>query len=290
MLTMRTYLVALILLVGFHVKAQEYPIMLLEEGHILIEVTLNDSIKSNFILDTGAGAVVLSSKTFERVRESSTEAGFFTGFRHDGDRLDGEIFSIPSLALGDYKVKNILTGVYPPLDDFGIDGLLSLKFFENMPFTIDYKNQKVRLVQDEELELLAAKNTVLPLSLDIREDVSLDVHIPICINGELEVSAEFDTGSGHSLFLLNPYFLEKLGLDSASITTQTYTTPIAGRSLNDFVTSLNSVGVCGDESLQWNDKSTTFREGLIFEALIGSGLFKDRAITIDIPGKRLIVH
>ncbi|MEP1097344.1 MAG: retropepsin-like aspartic protease [Cyclobacteriaceae bacterium] len=286
---MKTYLVALILIVGVSVKAQEYPIMLLEEGHILIEVTLNDSIKSNFILDTGAGAIVLSSKTFERVRESSTEAGFFTGFRHDGDRLDGEIFSIPSLALGDYQVQNILTGVYPPLDDFGIDGLLSLKFFENKPFTIDYKNQKVRLIQIDELEDLATKNTVLPLSLDIKEDVSLDVHIPICINGELEVSAEFDTGSGHSLFLVNPYFMQKLGIDSTNVTTETYITPSA-RGFKDYVTSLNSVGVCADESLQWNDKSTTFREGLIFEALIGSGLFKDRAITIDIPGKRLIVH
>ncbi|MEP5610980.1 MAG: retropepsin-like aspartic protease [Cyclobacteriaceae bacterium] len=287
---MKIYLIAMILLIGLHVKAQEYPMMVLEEGHILVEVKLNDSIKANFILDTGAGAIVLSSKTFSRVKETSKEAGYFTGFRHDGDRLDGEIFSIPSLAFGEYKMQNILVGVYPPLDDFGIDGLLSLKFFENKPFTLDYKNQKIKLLRNDDLEELATKNTVIPLSPDVKEDISLDVHIPICINGELEVSAEFDTGSGHSLFLVNPYFLKKLALDSASLTSKVYTTPIAGRTLNDYVAPINSVAVCTDESIRWNEKPTIFREGLIFEALIGSGLFKDRAITIDIPGKRMIIH
>ncbi|MEQ9405737.1 MAG: aspartyl protease family protein [Cyclobacteriaceae bacterium] len=267
--------------------AQEYPIIILEEGHILVGVTLNDSIQANFILDTGAGAVVLSSKTFDKIARSAEKSGFFTGFRHDGDRLDGELFKIPSIKLGSYEKTDILTGVYPPLDNYGIDGLISLKFFEDQPFTIDYKNSVLRLISKEKVAEQASNNTVLPISLNRIGEISLDMNIIICVNEQLEVSAEFDTGSGHGLFLVNPYFMKELGIDSSEVIQQTYTTPISGRTLTDYVFSEGQAGICSDGTGM--KQPLIFREGLIYEALIGSGLFKEKAITIDISGKQFII-
>ncbi|MEZ4993083.1 MAG: hypothetical protein R2824_21850 [Saprospiraceae bacterium] len=38
------------------------------------------------------------------------------------------------------------------------------------------------------------------------------------------------------------------------------------------------------------DVTAVFREGMIHEGLMGSKMFRDRVITIDIPGKRMIVQ
>ncbi|MEP0273165.1 MAG: retropepsin-like aspartic protease [Ekhidna sp.] len=270
------------------ISAQVHPITILEEGHILVSLKVNDSIPANFILDTGAGITVMSSKFFNKISENSPPEGFFTGFRHDGDRLDGELFSVKSIDLGGYVRNDIVGGVYPPLDNYGIDGLLSMTFFKDKAFTIDYQNQKIRLLSDDELKSIAANSPSVPLSLNQKSDVSLDISIPICVNGEFTVDAEFDTGSGHELFLINPYFMNDLGIDSSKLTSSIYTTPISQKKLTDY-SSEQKLGICGTGS-EYQKKSVLFREGLIYEALIGSGLFSDKSITIDIPGKRFFVH
>ena len=272
-------------------NAQEYPIHVTEQGYILVEVQLNEQTKANFILDTGAGLTVLSTKTFNQIKEVAKPEGYFTGFRHDADRIDGEIYKLPSLSIGDIKAKNIIIGVYPPLDDYGIDGLISLKFFENHPFTIDYVRQKLILLKEQELESLTKNMTVFPLSIHQHKDITLDIFISICLNDKVSLDAEFDTGSGHHTLLINPYFLKALQLDPNQLEESTYTTPISGKNLKDLTSNINKVSLCGDNNLVTQNKlAATFREGLIYEALIGSGLFKDRAISIDIPGKRFIVH
>lgn len=271
--------------------AQEYPLFFTEQGHIFTEVSLNDSLKANFLLDTAAGITVLSAKTFENIKTSAEETGYFTGFRHDGDRLSAPIYQIPSIAISDITQHKVAIGVYPPLDDYGIDGLLSLTFFKERPFSIDYRNKTLSLVSEQELAQLAETSTILPISLQQKAGESLDILIPICLNNKVEVLAEFDTGSGYGGFLINPYYMNKLGLDESDAETRPYTTPLSKTELSDFIYSLDAIGVCsGNNTPQLANATVTFRENLIYEALIGSALFKDRKITIDIPGERFFIH
>ncbi len=290
----RSLFICLILLVFRLTFAQEYPVQITDEGFIIVEVKLVDSIKGNFILDTGAGAIVLSGKTFEKIKGSAENAGYFTGFRNDGDRLDGEIYRIPSLAIGDVIQNDVLIGIYPPLDDYGVDGLVSLKFFEDKPFTIDFKNKKIRFVKSISDFYDDNKFTVLPITLQSQTDFSLDMFIRVCINDGVSVNAEFDTGSGYKTFLVNPYYMKQLGLDTMNMTSRSYTTPISGHKLSEHAYNSDSVNICSDgNSLQGKTLSkvpTVFREGLIYEALIGSFLFKDSDITIDIPNKRMFIE
>lgn len=268
--------------------AQEYPIHLMEEGHIVVGVTINDSISANFLLDTGAGIMVLSGKLYGRIKDKVKPAGFHTGFRHDGDKVSGEIYQIPSFAIGEVKVENLKAGVYPPLDGMGIDGLISMKFFENKPFTIDYANSKLIFRDNEALVDLSAKGEIIPLAFHCNLDVSLDISMPLCINGEVRVNAQFDTGSGHELYLVNPFFMEALGMNDSNTEKSIYTTPITGTKITDHISKGNMLSICG--TAKSANTSLIFREGLIMEALIGSGLFKNGTVTIDIPKKRFIVH
>ena len=275
------------------VKAQEYPLFITDDGYILVGVTLCDSVEANFMLDTGAGANVLSQKTFEKVQQFAVETGCFTGFRHDGDRLDGVTYELPSLAIGNKVQSNTQVGIYPPLDDYGVEGLVSMKFFEDKPFTIDFRQKQLRFPEQEELTALAVTGTVLPLSFSTQTDIVLDIFIPVCINNEVEVTTLFDTGSGYGGMILNPYYLPKLLTDSSAVKSRPYTTPLSHQSSEDRLLELASVDVCNDDAplnLEMIDVTAVFREGMIHEGLMGSKMFRDRVITIDIPGKRMIVQ
>lgn len=284
-------LVVLLASLPFGTHGQEYPIRIMEEGHIVVQVALSDSIIGNFILDTGAGANVLSGKLFDKIASQAIKEGYFTGFRHDGDRLDGELYEIPYLAIGAVKEPKPLIGVYPPLDAMGIDGLLSLKFFENRPFSIDFKNRKITFINDHEARTLAKHSTTVPLELYQHTNVMLDVFIPITINGTAEILAEFDTGSGYDTYIVNTGYLNDLKLDPAEGSTQVYKTQLSGKERMDVIHTLNSVTVgAADEAIEIKDVVGIFREGLIHNALVGSGLFRDKTITIDIPNKVFIIH
>ncbi|PHN00740.1 aspartyl protease family protein [Flavilitoribacter nigricans] len=274
-------------------KAQEYPIFVTDQGYILVEVTLCDSVRANFILDTGAGANVLSQKTFDKIAGTAEESGHFTGFRHDGDRIDGIVYDLPSLAIGKKQQHHTRVGIYPPLDSYGVEGLVSMKFFEDKPFTIDLKNKRLKFPQADELEALAAGGTVIPLSFGIHTDIALDIFIPLCLNDNTQVTALFDTGSGYGGLILHPYYLSRLGIDSSAVETRPYRTPISQKDQEDRIAALRSVDLCdplAPADLEMKDVRATFRDGMIHEALMGSGMFRDRAFTIDIPGARMIIH
>lgn len=284
----KCFTIILLSLAAVITHAQEYPIHIMEEGHIVVGVMINDSIPANFILDTGAGVMILSGKMHQRISDQVSPVGYHTGFRHDGDKISGEIFEMPSFAIGNERVENLKVGVYPPLDGMGIDGLVSLEFFENKPFTIDYANSKLIFRDKAALADLSKIGETGPLEFHRNLDVSLDISIPICINDKVQVNAQFDTGSGHNLYVVNPFFMEQLDMNESNTEASTYTTPISGTEIADYISRENTVQVCGTSASITS--SIVFREGLIMEALVGSGLFKDGAVTIDIPSGQFIVH
>ena len=257
-------------------KAQTYPITISEEGFIFVEVSLNDSVKSNFVLDTGAGIVVVSNKLFQKLDGSLDRLSVGTGFRSLGDRVDLPTYLLPSISIGDYKKEDMKIGVFPMLDDYGIEGLISLKMFENQPFTIDFKNSKLILNSRSEIENMSGDR--IPVKFNRMTDLVLDMFIPVCLNDSITLDAEFDTGSGYITLYINSYFIDKLGLDPASLTP-------TGDGMDGVI---SNVSICGsDVSVQ--NKSAQFKDKLIYEGLIGSAIFKDKILTIDIPGEQIIV-
>jgi len=272
-------------------QAQEFPLHIMEEGHIIVQVKVNENLTGNFILDTGAGTHVVSGKFFEKIKEAAVQQGYFTGFRHDGDRLDGPIYQISSISIGEYQQTQPKVGVYPPLDDFGIDGLLSLKFFEDKPFVINFKEAKLTFLDQAAVEAISENALTVPLQLYQHTDILLDIFIPITINGQHKIWAEFDTGSGYGAFIIRPNYIKDWQLKESTRTTQVYTTQLTQETREDQIFPLSTISLVeGDKILQQDSVQAVFREGLIFNALVGSGLFKEKKICIDISGKRFIVN
>lgn len=270
--------------------SQTVPLKVTDNGFLFVTVSINDSITADFLLDTGGGMNVLSNKIYQKIKPTAKFHSFETGFRHDGERIDGEILQIPSMSIDSYKLTDVLTGMYAPLDQYGIDGIVSLKFFENKPFTIDYKNKILTLETNESLKEIENSSVMIPILLDVFSDYAIDMYIPLVINNSLNLNAEFDTGTGFYSLIIKPEYMSLLGFDSTNTQRKEYITPITYTKLNDYTATVSSVKTKGLNSTEVKNKKVTFRENMIHPALIGSEMFMDKAITIDIQKKKMYVR
>ncbi|MBX7045176.1 MAG: aspartyl protease family protein [Ignavibacteria bacterium] len=272
------------------VYSQSIPAKINEYGFVFIPITINDSITANFLMDTGGGMNILSSGVFNKVKSSAKFRGFETGFRHDGERLDGKVYEIPSIQIGGYKVNDVIVGEYPPLDEYGIEGIISLKFFENKPFTIDFKNKKFVIENKKSMSKIRKHSEATPILLDVFSDWAIDMYINLIVNDSISLKAEFDTGSGFDHIIMNPQYLQSMGVDTSTAKKNPYTTPISKTHLTDYLVKVNSIKCEGISSGEIKNRQVTFRQNMIHQALIGSGMFKDKAITIDIPNRKMYVR
>lgn len=282
--------VSLFALLNLNVNAEEYPLQITPEGFIFISVEIIEGEKSNFLFDTGAGLTVVSGKMFNKIKNISTESGVFTGFRHDGDRLDGKLYTIPKMKLAGITKENVELGVYPPLDAYNIEGLVSLKFFEDRAFTIDFKNSKLIIHDEKELKKLEKEGEKIEIYPVIHGKTAIDVQIPLCVNG-ITMDAEFDTGSGYGTLILNPHFINKLKLTKEKCVTREYRKPISRMLTIDSCWKVSDINICGNSNdYKLNEFEATFRRDLIYEALIGSEIFRGKSVTIDIPNRQMILR
>lgn len=262
------------------------PLVINDGGYIFVKATLNDSITGNFLLDTGGGMHVLSGKYFEKVKNHAKSAGYFTGFRHNGERLDSEIYTLSAISIEGLRQEKPLVGYYAPLDEYGMDGIISLKMFENQPVTIDFKNKQLIIETKESLQKLEKNAEVIPFTVQQYRDKALDIFIKICING-VPIEAEFDTGSGYNSLIINPFFMEKLGIKKEDCKEQIHDKE---KNRKDYLTKIPAGTVCAVPGVNGKEVDVTFREGLIYEGLIGSGWFRGKKLTIDIPNRRMLVR
>src|SRR5690606_15903768 len=128
--------------------------------------------------------------------------------------------------------------------------------------TIDFMNLQIILETDESLFELEKLSEIHPILFDSERDLVLDMFIKICLNDSVSLLAEFDTGAGFETFLLNKFYADKLNL-----------------TLDSLNNTNCKISLCGSEIISDNKKSATVKDDLIYEGLIGSGLFKNSKLT-----------
>ncbi len=88
----------------------------------------------------------------------------------------------------------------------------------------------------------------------------------VCINEEIKLFAEFDTGHGFYQTLVNPYFKNQMKND----------------------TTVTKINICYNNSIVEMNPEIEFKEKLIYDGLFGSKIFRTGMLTIDIPSKRAL--
>ena len=270
------------------ISAQVIPFSVNDEGNIIVKSGFNDSVAANLVFDTGGGLNVISEKFFQKIKNSAIFQHYFTGFRHDGDRIDFEVYKIPSLSIGSYKMRNVLVGVTKLLDEWTLDGVVSLINFEKQPITIDYAKRILQIESAASMKTIRANSHSVSIKAHRFTNISLDIFVPICIKNE-KLDLEFDTGSMPDDIVINSNFLSRLGIDTASTRNENRQTPFSGRQFRQYVAMIDSVNYCDLQTGPMRNTRVDFKQGLIYDGIIGTGYFKNLPITIDIPVQKIWV-
>lgn len=256
----------------------EMPLEINDGGYLFVRAKVAGQIDVKLLLDTGAGINTLSERIIKTAPTAFRSAGTHTGTRHNGETLTGPIWSVSSLSISEFGKTNIVVGQFAPPN---ADGLLSMDFFRDQPFTIDFAAQKLVIETPPRLKEIVANAQAIPIRLKLNGQNEVDFFVRICIGASVEAEAEFDTGAGFNMLMLQPRYMQKLGI-----------TPDKREqgALEYYVhsTFLPEIHYCAAPALRSEHAFVGFKEGLIYDALIGSGVFRDKRLTIDIPSHRML--
>ncbi len=124
---------------GFSVPLQQQP-----SGAFYVRGTLAASVETALLVDTGSSYVVLSRKTFAKLKGSraATYLRSIQGATAAGRVVTAKVFELSELALGEDCVLRAVEVVVLPGSDRDILGLSALKRVE--PFTFDLGSSALR--------------------------------------------------------------------------------------------------------------------------------------------------
>jgi len=197
---------------------------------------------------------------------------------------------ISSLTIGSVERKNVMVGV---LDlDLGspafkhIAGFVSLKFFEELPFTADYARGLLTLETSRSLAERAKTGKATKISLR-RRGPSLDVFTRIRLPGGQIAKVEVDSGSGR--LILHEKFMPPLGLKpGAKNVTQRSGKDETGHIYQRYFSKLTGdVQLASAPSVAHQRPRVMFQK-IIYDGLMGTAFLKRFRVTFDLKGARMI--
>lgn len=214
------------------------------------------------ILDTGAGLDVFAPALVARL--GGKPAGQFTGFRMTGERLDLPLFIIPELSIGSLVRKDALVATWNVLDEPHregfIDGIISVNFLRDQPFTMDFVKKVVVLESPHSLERRRAAGEASALQLHDQRGIALDIFAQFLI-GERPGQCEIDTGSPSATV-------------SSRYAVSAGTAPL--------------LALAASPRISLTKPQVTFKD-IIYDCVVGVDFWAGKIVTIDVPGRQLIV-
>jgi hypothetical protein len=259
---------------------EEVPLEIRDGGYLHVRVRLAESLDATLMLDTGAGITTLAPDVIRALGTSARETGRHTGTRHNGETVTGPVWTVSSLRLGPVIQHDAVVGAFAPA---GADGLLSLDFFRDVPFTLDFARSRLAIETAASLSDVERGAAIVPLRLRAVGAHQIDAFVDVCV-GDLRAEAELDTGAGYAMMMLHPSYMARLGLAPPRATAR------GPFEYYVYSTTLPEVHYCAAPTVATTHQFAGFKEGLIYDALIGHGAFRGRRVTLDIPRQRLLVH
>lgn len=263
----------------------QVPIQVLESGHITIKAKI-DGVEGNFILDTGAGLTVFTKKFFEKIPHKAAVDGGFTAHRATGERLDIDLYKVYDFQLGAlHKAEDEVS--FLDIDLGGLDGILSLKLFEQQPFTIDFAKKELVLETERSLSNARMSGERIPLQLEQSRGKALDIFAYFRVNDSLTLQLCLDSGAGKDVYRFNSKYLQKLGLkaiDSTERKSEINTSFVS----KTYRANVAKLAAERSPAVTITGFRAQFVDGLIYDGIMWINWMGSR-ITIDIPGKELVV-
>jgi len=154
-----------------------------------------------------------------------------------------------------------------------------MNYFENIPVTIDFIHKKLIFESVASLMKISTDAEKIPVRLFRNGKDELSFFVTLCLDDKSQATAEFDTGSGFNMLMLQPKYIKLLNMEI----------PTEKKDYGYYLysTFMPKLSYCNTGLLQ-NNVFVGFKEGLIFDGLIGSGMFRNKKLTIDLAKQRML--
>jgi hypothetical protein len=245
------------------------------DGFICIEARVAHSAEPlNLLLDSGAGASVLSLRTArhlklklgaaESVRGVGSEAA---AYRLDPVQATAGTVALPAIPLA------VDLSMADELCSRRVDGLIGVDFFKDRIVQIDYTRHCLRLLETAPDAASATERLPIKLQNGI-------MCVPVGVNDSKPRWTRFDTGCNDALHWVVPRPQENAARPGVSI----------GFVTNPDDSALTSVAL-GSRSLHEVKTTLHGRELFAGEAgLLGNGLLSRFMVTVDWPSRQVLLH
>lgn len=257
-------------------------------GHLVtIPAEVNDSTRARFIFDTGVGLNVIFRSFSDEIGFEKTGATY-RGKRMSGHELSCELVSVPSLSVPGLSRRDVTAGVVDmklPEGLSDVKGILSLGFFKDTRFTLDYFSNNLILEDDGTFSDRLTRGAQVPIVLR-EEGPSLDAFLDLKLPNGRTIPVEVDTGSDD--LILNEPFMGELGVrkkDSERIEG----TDETGNGFTRYVTNElpGSIRLAAAEDFAQEAPNVIF-QNIIYDGLLGFSFLKRYVVSYDVVGSRMI--
>jgi len=254
-------------------SAQSIPFEFVD-GFIVLQAQLNSPREHvNLILDSGAGASVLSLSSAHRLNlslgRSQTVQG--VGMRTQAYELNRISAEANGVKLGRIQLAVDLSNA-TQLCSMPIDGLVGIDFFANRVVEIDFATKTVRLLSPAALDSAGNRLSLKPMNGTFC--------IPIQVNGSKSRWARFDTGCNDALHWTVPRTKSKdvapnlsIGFLTDATDLAPSTLQIAGHTLANIQTSLHAQPLFPGET-----------------GLVGTGVLSQFIVTTDLAHGQIFLR
>ncbi len=269
--------------VGFRLAGGENPLL-------LIPATVDDRGPYTFILDTGAGASLLSPRLADELGVVATGSKEGTGA---AGKVTVALASLASLAIGEARRAPMPIAITAEVDRIGaavgarIDGDVGYDFLKHYRVSIDYRRAIARLVQGSYDVTAAAHPTRSEVVFRLASPVKPLVLVAALVDGKGPYTFAVDTGA--SMTALSPALASALEIEAAENVSMTG----AGGMLQAAVGRVASLAVGGavleNLSVVVSDFLETIGQavGGRLDGVVGYNFLRRFRVTIDYPNSLL---
>jgi len=248
---------------------------------------VDNPVAARMIIDTGIGVTVLSRALCERLK--CVMAGEHTGRRMSGQSVTVPLTRVSALTIGGRRVEDMQVGVVDAegLLAPGIDGIVSLGFFAQIPFTLDYRAQALVLEDANSLVGRQAAGTAVAVHVE-RDGPSTSLFARMALPRGASAQVEIDTGSNS--LILDERYMRLLGVDPADRAVEV----VRGQDetshgyLRHFASITGTIHFVDAPALQQDHPRVMFQK-IIHDGLVGRAFLDHFTVTFDLPRSRIIL-
>ena len=256
---------------------------------VVVPVAVDGVGPRRFVLDTGIGLTLLSKSLCDAIGCEATGASF-TGKRMSGQEVTVPLVDAPPLSLAGVEPRDDVVGV---LDTSGfsaelanIDGFLSLAFFAETAFTVDYAHSHVIVESPATLDERVRSGTVVPVRIE-REGPSVDAFLRLDIPSGRTIEVEIDMGSDS--LILSESLAPEVGVDLADPDVRGVEgTDETGHRYTRYFTELSGVVRVTDAPAVAQPHPEVMFQRIIYNGLVGDAFLRRFTVTYDVSRERVI--